>query len=81
MTRCPAQGTWSWKDEDEFEEAVGLGLFTSEQAGEIRAKGERVIGLLPDLLPTGWEDWLPDPAWAADMLTLPAAVRAGSASS
>ena len=28
----PDRSTWTWKDEDELEEAVALGIFTSEQA-------------------------------------------------
>jgi hypothetical protein len=68
-------GAWRWKDEDEFEQAVTLGLFTDAEAVEIRAEGERVIGSLPDLLPTGWEDWLPDASWSLESLKLPGAVR------
>ena len=63
-------GTWHWKDEDELAEAVELGLFTRAQANEIRAEGERAIAALPSKLPTGWEDWQPDPAWPP--LLLPA---------
>ena len=62
-------GTWRWKDEDEFGLAVELGMYTAEQAAAIRAEGERVIAELPTLLPTGWEAWRPDPAWPP--LTLP----------
>jgi hypothetical protein len=54
-------GRWSWKDEDELEEAVGRGYFTQEEAHEIRTEGERVLADWP--FPTGWEDWRPDPAW------------------
>ena len=63
-------GTWHWKDEDEFALAVELGMYTAEQAAAIRAEGERVIAELPALLPTGWEGWRPDPAWPP--LVLPA---------
>jgi hypothetical protein len=56
-------GTWAWKDEDDFAEAIALGAITDSQAGEVRAEGERVIASLPELLPTGWENWRPDPAW------------------
>jgi hypothetical protein len=60
-------GTWQWKDEDELEEAVQLGIWTDTEAVEIRAEGERVIAEHP--WPTGWEDWRPPAAWAP--LTLP----------
>jgi hypothetical protein len=55
------EGTWSWKDEDELEEAVGLGIWTEAEAVEIRAEGERVIAAAP--WPTGWEDWRPPADW------------------
>jgi predicted RNA-binding protein associated with RNAse of E/G family len=58
-----ADSTWRWKDEDEFADAVHLGLFSAAEAEAIRGAGERVIGRLAELLPTGWEDWRPDPAW------------------
>jgi len=73
-------GTWHWKDEDEFDEAVALGLFTHREALEIRAEGERVMASLAALLPTGWEGWLPDPSWSVDTLRLPAHVRIGRVS-
>jgi hypothetical protein len=56
-------GSWRWKDEDEFELAIRLGLFSVDEGAAIRREGERVIASLPTLLPTGWEDWQPDPAW------------------
>jgi hypothetical protein len=56
-------GSWRWKDEDDLAACVELGLFTAQEAAEIRAEGERVIAALPSLIPTGWEDWRPDPAW------------------
>lgn len=58
--------SWHWKDEDELEEAIAVGLVTSEQAAEIRAEGERVIGRLEARLSPfcdGWEQWQPDTAW------------------
>jgi hypothetical protein len=63
-------GTWSWKDEADLALCVELGLFSPGEAAEIRTEGECVIDALPELLPTGWEDWRPDPAWPAP--TLPA---------
>jgi hypothetical protein len=57
-------GTWGWKDWDELVEAERVGLFTSAEAAAIRAEGERVIASLGTRLPTGWEEWQPDPSWA-----------------
>jgi predicted RNA-binding protein associated with RNAse of E/G family len=56
-------GSWSWKDWDELVEAEHVGLFTADEAAAIRAEGERVIATLGTLLPTGWEEWQPDPSW------------------
>jgi hypothetical protein len=50
-------GTWRWKDEDDFAEAQARGVFTPEEAAAVRAEGERVIAARP--WPTGWEDWRP----------------------
>lgn len=55
-------GTWSWKDEDDFERAIELGVFVDAAgAATVRAEGERVIAERP--WPTGWEDWRPPAAW------------------
>jgi hypothetical protein len=50
-------GTWRWKDEDDFAEAQALGIFTAEEAAAVWAEGEHVIAARP--WPTGWEDWRP----------------------
>jgi hypothetical protein len=58
--------TWRWKDEDELEEAVELGLFTAEQAAEFRAEGERALDwLLSRRAPydRDWLSWRPPPEW------------------
>jgi hypothetical protein len=61
-------GTWSWKDEDEFAEAIELGVFDESSAATVRAEGERAIASRP--WPTGWEDWRPPADWA-EPLVLP----------
>ena len=68
-------GAWHWKDEDEFAEAESIELFTRSEVQAIRAEGERAIESLPAVLPTGWEDWRPDPEWAVQDLRLPAAMK------
>jgi len=50
-------GSWRWKDEDDLVEATRLGVFTPDEAAEVRAEAERVIAASP--WPTGWEDWRP----------------------
>jgi len=60
------RSSWSWKDEDELEEAVASGLFTPEDAAGFREAGERAIRRLVDREPPfdePWEDWRPDPSW------------------
>jgi hypothetical protein len=61
-----ADGSWEWKDEDELDEAVEIGILTPIDAREIRDEGERVLaqfeaGASP--FRDGWEEWQPDPAW------------------
>lgn len=60
-------GSWRWKDEDDFAEIQELGVIDPAAAAAVRAEGERVIAKRP--WPTGWEDWRPDPAWTP--LSLP----------
>ena len=63
-------GTVSWKDEDEFADAVAVRRFSPAEAACVRSEAERVLAEEP--WPTGWEDWRPDltlrlptldPAW------------------
>jgi len=67
----PDRSTWTWKDEDELDEAVALGLFTSEQAEAFRAEGERAARTIIERRPPfdePWEEWRPDPAWPRPQL-------------
>ena len=61
-------GTWKWKDEDDFAEAIALGVFDHDSAARVRAAGDRAIALRP--WPTGWEEWRPPGDWQP--LPLPA---------
>ena len=54
-------GTWRWKDEEDFAEAQALGVLTPTAAAAVRAEGERVVAARP--WPTGWEEWRPPPEW------------------
>ena len=63
--------SWRWKDEDEIDEALAIGLLTPEQASAIRGEGERVIRTIEARaapFDAGWEEWQPDPAWPAPRL-------------
>jgi hypothetical protein len=60
------QSEWHWKDEDEFGEAVAIGVYSPEEARSIRAEGERVLNLLQTRQPPfcdGWENWSPPTKW------------------
>jgi hypothetical protein len=59
-------GDVHWKDEDDLAQAVELGILTRMDAEEARVEAHRVLEEWP--FPTGWEDWRPDPAWAAPTL-------------
>lgn len=62
----PDRSAWQWKDEDEFAEAVAIGVFSVEEAYAIRAEGEWVIGLLQAAespFGDGWERWSPPSEW------------------
>ncbi len=50
-----------WKDEDDLERALELGIMTEEEGRLAREEGQRVLDEWP--FPTGWEDWRADPAW------------------
>jgi uncharacterized protein len=51
-------GSVTWKDEDELEEAGRLGLVDPDA---VRRDAKRVLDERP--WPTGWEEYRPDPAW------------------
>lgn len=62
----PDKSRWRWKDEDEFAEAVEIGIFSKAEEAAIRAEGERVIQMLESNQPPfcdGWENWSPPDDW------------------
>ncbi len=68
----PDLKTWSWKDEDEMEEALGRGIYSLDQAAEIRAQGETALQRLLSREPPvdePWERWQPDARWQAPVIT------------
>jgi len=65
------RSSWHWKDEDEFEAAVALGVYSPDEARAIRAEGERVIKRLEAGEPPfcdGWESWSPPDKWPVPSL-------------
>jgi hypothetical protein len=67
---APDLQSWTWKDENELEEAIGYGFFTQERAAQVRRSGEAVIELVErgDAWWTHWGDWAPDPSWPIPVL-------------
>lgn len=62
----PDRSSWHWKDEDEFNEAVSIGVYPTELAQAIRAEGEAVIRQMQAGLPPfcdSWESWSPPKDW------------------
>jgi hypothetical protein len=60
-----------WRDEEEFEQHVELGLYTRELAAAARAEGERVLEAIASRAHPclqGWSDWSPDPRWTVPSL-------------
>ena len=59
--------TWRWKDEDELDTFVAMGLFDDALAERLRAEGFRVARRAERDEPPfsePWASWRPDPAWA-----------------
>jgi predicted RNA-binding protein associated with RNAse of E/G family len=63
---APDRSRWEWKDRDELEAAVRLGLFTPGQAAEFEAEAEHGLHRLLNREPPfdrDWTTWRPDPSW------------------
>src|SRR5262245_20955897 len=65
--RVAPDGTWSWKDVDEFEALTGdADHWTAAEAAEIRAEGERLAKLAEGRtfpFDGTWCDFRPDESW------------------
>jgi hypothetical protein len=55
-----AESRVQWKDEDDLEQAVELGIMTAEEGRLAHEEAHRVLEEWP--FPTGWEHWQPDPS-------------------
>lgn len=63
--------SFRWKDLDELDEALALGVVTAEEGAAFRAEGERVIELMRDGHPAvqeRWRTWSPSPGWTVPVL-------------
>jgi hypothetical protein len=66
IVASPDRSEWSWKDEDEFEEAVAAGNISAEQAVAIRSEGVKAVQLLqegPASCYEAWMNWAPPREW------------------
>jgi hypothetical protein len=62
----PDRRSWSWKDEDEVEQAVDLGLLTRDDVIGLRDAADRGRCRVMDREPPfdrDWDTWRPDPGW------------------
>lgn len=57
--------SWAWKDQEELDRAVAMGLLTPEEAEGARRAGEDVVRLVESggAWWTDWREWAPDPSW------------------
>ena len=66
-----ADGTPTWKDEDESLVAIRMGALDAGEVGDARATGERILDALetwPEAMIGDWRDFTPDPLWPVPAL-------------
>lgn len=66
ITASPDRTEWSWKDEEDFEQAILAGNISTELAEAIRLEGEKAIKLLqegPSSYYEAWMKWSPSEEW------------------
>jgi hypothetical protein len=59
-------GTWAWKDEDQFDEIAERGLLPPEDAPGLREEAEGSVRRILERRPPfdrDWFGWRPDPSW------------------
>jgi hypothetical protein len=64
--------TWRWKDEDELDTLVGMGVLDDDLAARLREEGLCVARKAERNEPPfsdPWPDWRPDPSWPAPALS------------
>lgn len=60
-------GSWRWKDEDEFAEAIARGVVAAGDEPRLRGEAERMVRRILEREPPfdrEWSDWRPDPSWS-----------------
>ncbi len=63
--------SWSWKDEDEFEELISRGFFTERQVLSIQAEADQMVQAIENKgspFSEGWGRWRPDPNWPVPLV-------------
>ena len=53
----PDKNSWYWKDEDELEEAIQLGVLSQQRADELYAEGRSVLQRIQEGTPPFDRDW------------------------
>ena len=64
-------GSWRWKDEDEFVEIIERGLLDPREEERLRAEAEDAVRRIAEREPPfdlDWFGWRPDPAWPTPTL-------------
>ncbi|MFC8673917.1 MULTISPECIES: cytidylyl-2-hydroxypropylphosphonate hydrolase [Streptomyces] len=64
-------GSWQWRDEDEFAQAQQDGLMDPELAERVWEAGRSAVEVIRAWGPPfsgGWPDWRPDPSWSVPLL-------------
>ena len=64
-------GSWRWKDEDQFAEIIRRGLLDAEDEKRLRADAEEAVRRIHDRRPPfdrDWFGWRPDPSWTTPTL-------------
>ncbi len=63
---APDRKSWRYKDEDEFADAISAGLFTHDEAADVRATAGQALAIIKaGRSPFGdiWAKWRPDVLW------------------
>ena len=66
-----ADRTWYYKDQDELDTRVEVGMVTAKAAAGVRRDAEQAVALIEGWQPpfnAGLEQWRPDPAWPVPVL-------------